>query len=70
MPTITLAIPDMSCGHCVASIKEALKGQPGVARCDVDLARKQVRLDLSDQTALPRVQTVLAGEGFPATVVR
>ncbi|MEH7826997.1 heavy-metal-associated domain-containing protein [Gemmobacter denitrificans] len=29
--TTTLSIPDMSCGHCRASIETALKPLPGVA---------------------------------------
>ena len=33
-----IEIKGMTCGHCVAAVKKALEGVPGVERADVDLA--------------------------------
>ena len=35
----TLSIGGMSCGHCVAHVKNALLEVPGVSKADVDLGR-------------------------------
>lgn len=36
-----LSIGGMSCGHCVAHVKEALESVSGVTKADVDLGKKQ-----------------------------
>jgi copper chaperone len=41
----TYRVPDVSCEHCVGAITQELTKLPGVARVDVDLATKQVRVD-------------------------
>jgi copper chaperone len=35
---VTLLISDMTCGHCVSAVKNALSGVAGVTRVEVDLA--------------------------------
>lgn len=37
MATRTISVKGMSCGHCVASVKEALEKIPGVSNVSVDL---------------------------------
>ncbi len=37
MATRTISVKGMSCGHCVASVKEALEKVPGVSDVSVDL---------------------------------
>jgi len=37
MATRTISVKGMSCGHCVASVKEALEKIPGVSNVTVDL---------------------------------
>jgi copper chaperone len=56
-------LPDMSCGHCVASITEALQGADAQARLNVDLASKTAQVD----SALPReaLAAALAEAGYP-----
>jgi copper chaperone CopZ len=46
---ITLSVPDMSCGHCVARIKKGL-GEKDI-ECSVDLERKTVSVEASDEEA-------------------
>jgi copper chaperone len=56
-------LPDMSCGHCVAAITQALQAADAQARVEVDLARKTARVD----SALPRgpLAAALAEAGYP-----
>jgi len=42
---VTLAISGMSCGHCVAAVKSALAGVPGVAVQNVTIGSATVALD-------------------------
>jgi len=60
-----LSVPDMSCGHCKASVEAALTPLPGMAPISVDLAQRQVSV------AGPAAEAVkaLAAIGFPATAV-
>jgi copper chaperone CopZ len=67
MSTVTLSVPDMSCGSCVAHIRQALAAIPGVAERGIDLARHEVRVELRDPSALAAVQAALAEEGYPAS---
>lgn len=34
---VTIPITGMSCGHCVARVKQALQGVPGVADAQVEI---------------------------------
>jgi copper chaperone len=43
-------LPDMSCGHCVAAITEALKAADPEARIDIDRDARTAAVD----SALPR----------------
>ncbi len=36
-----LSVEGMSCGHCVAHVKEALESVDGVTKAEVDLASKR-----------------------------
>lgn len=39
---ISFEVPDMSCGHCVASITRAVQAVDGQAQVQVDLERHRV----------------------------
>ncbi len=67
MSAIRLSVPDLSCGHCAATVKAALQGLPGLAACEVDLAAKRVTLDLADVAQVPEALRRLDAEGYPAT---
>lgn len=56
-------LPDMSCGHCVAAITEALKAADAQARVEIDLPARHATVD----SALPReaLSAVLAEAGYP-----
>ncbi|HXV05645.1 MAG TPA: heavy-metal-associated domain-containing protein [Solirubrobacterales bacterium] len=52
--TATYTVPDMTCGHCEASVKEELGTVAGVESVDVDLKTKRVTVSGSslDDAAL------------------
>ena len=56
-------LPDMSCGHCVAAITEAVKAADAQARVDIDREAKTAQID----SALPRqtLAAALAEAGYP-----
>lgn len=60
-----LSVPDMSCGHCKASIEAALAAVPGTGAVRVDLASRSVEIDGS--AALPAVLAALDAAGYPAS---
>lgn len=62
----TLSIPDMSCGHCRASVESALSPLPGVDQVTVDLSNRTATV----KGAAPLASLIAALDkvGFPATL--
>ncbi|HSH91966.1 MAG TPA: heavy-metal-associated domain-containing protein [Ramlibacter sp.] len=60
---IEFKLPDMSCGHCVSSVTEAVKQVDPAAKVDVDLASKRVTVE----TTQPRepIAEALSEAGYP-----
>lgn len=56
-------LPDMSCGHCVAAITEALKAADAGARVEIQREARTAEVD----SALPRevLVAVLTEAGYP-----
>jgi len=65
MAQANLSIEGMSCGHCVAHVKKALEGLPGVSAESVEIGRAVVSYDPAT-TDLPKIEETLADEGYPA----
>ncbi len=62
----TFSIPDMSCGHCKATVEAALAAVPGTRDIKVDLTTRQVTVAGSaDATAMV---AALDAAGYPASV--
>ncbi|MGB4826544.1 MAG: heavy-metal-associated domain-containing protein [Paracoccaceae bacterium] len=60
----TLSVPDMSCGHCKASIEAALA--PIAAKVTVDLPARQVHAEGAPPEALIKALDAI---GFPASLL-
>ncbi|MDR5651651.1 heavy-metal-associated domain-containing protein [Ruixingdingia sedimenti] len=58
-------VPDMTCGHCRASVQEALARLDPGARVSVDLSARMV--EVATAASAPDVVAALAEIGFPAT---
>lgn len=62
-----LSVPDMTCGHCKASVAAALEPLAGVQSVMVDLTKREVVVTgTATDTAL---LTTLDEIGFPAAVI-
>jgi Cu+-exporting ATPase len=58
-------IPDLHCASCVWLLERLWRVEPGVARTEVDLVRKVVRVDFDPSTtSLRRVAEALASVGY------
>jgi len=60
-----LSVPDMSCGHCKASVEAALANVPGAGAIRVDLAGRTVEVD--GAAAIPALLLALDAAGYPAS---
>lgn len=69
MPTVILAIPDLTCATCARHIREALAEVPGLGACTIDIPAQRVRVEVASPQAQAAAQARLADEGYPATVV-
>jgi copper chaperone CopZ len=66
MEHITLTAPDISCGHCVATIKEEVGTLPGVARVEADPDTKRVEIDFDPgRVSLAQIEATLDEAGYP-----
>jgi len=62
---LTFQVNDMTCGHCVRAIKDAVRELDAGASVDVDLGRHLVRVQ-SDRLDAARVHAALASAGHAA----
>jgi len=65
MDKLTLAIDGMSCGHCVARVKQALTATPGVEVNDVSVGSAVVTYDAST-TSPEKIASAVSAAGYPA----
>jgi len=64
---VTLVAPDISCGHCVATVQGAVGGIEGVASVTADEATKNVTVVFDPAVVqLAQITSVMAEEGYPA----
>ena len=50
--TTTYSVPEISCGHCKATIEGALQGLGDVTRAEVDIDAKTVTVEGGDRDAI------------------
>ena len=62
MTTIEFDVQDMTCGHCAATITDAVKSVDPAGRCDIDIAARRVKVE-SDFSA-DRIAAAIARAGF------
>lgn len=60
-----LHVPDMSCGHCVATITKSVKALDPMADVKADLALRTVSIDTSSDPKT--VAAALEEAGYPVT---
>lgn len=68
MERVALKITGMSCGHCVAAVKQALAGVAGVDVEQVDVGRAVVAYDPAAVTP-EAIEEAITEEGYTVTSV-
>lgn len=66
MMTKTLSVPNISCGHCVMTIKRELGPLPGVRSVEGDVTRKEITVTFEPDDVLDQIKATLAEIGYPA----
>jgi copper chaperone len=62
-----LSIPEMTCGHCKATVERTIATQDAAAKVAVDLDTHIVSVESTAPVAT--LIQALADEGYPATVI-
>ena len=66
MEKIKLHIPNISCGHCVMTIKREVGEMDGVQSVDGDPATKDVEIAFASPATLEGIKSLLDEIGYPA----
>lgn len=62
----TMVAPDISCGHCVATIQKAVGGLDGVSKVAASEQTKQVQVEFDPaRVSLAQIEAMLDEEGYP-----
>ena len=64
---IELRVNDMTCGHCVKTITQAVKSIDPGANVDADVGSKRVRIESTHPMA--EITRALGDAGYPATSI-
>lgn len=65
MVSRTIKVTDMTCDHCVQTIKKAVGETAGVKQIDVNLQKKQVSVEFDEsQTDLETIIAKIADAGY------
>lgn len=62
-----LSIPDMSCGHCKATVEKTIKAIDPHAALDFDMPTRTV--SVSSAAAIDVMRVVLKSAGYEATAI-
>ncbi|HXH70711.1 MAG TPA: heavy metal-associated domain-containing protein [Pyrinomonadaceae bacterium] len=63
--TTTVRTPDITCGGCASSIKNALGKMEGVGQIEVDVNAKIVSIEHDAQVSREQIEAKLDDIGFP-----
>ncbi len=66
MKTVTYTIPNISCNHCVHTIKTELSDLAGVQSVDADAASKQATFTFDAPATEAKIKETLAEINYPA----
>jgi copper chaperone len=62
MSMVEFSVQDMTCGHCAATITEAVKAVDPAGRCEIDLAARRVTVESA--FSAERIEAAIAKAGF------
>lgn len=61
----TVNIPDISCGHCLATVKREASEIQGVAEVDGDVQTKDVTIKWNSPATWDAIEAQLKDAGYP-----
>jgi len=61
-----LSVPNISCGHCVMTIKNELGEIEGVSKVDGDPGKKEITVEWDSPATLEKIKAALKEINFPA----
>jgi copper chaperone len=64
MTQSTYAVTGMTCGHCVASVREEIGELPGVRQVDVDLGTGRVLVTSTAELPFAQVEGAVRDAGY------
>ncbi|OQW95172.1 MAG: hypothetical protein BWK79_03375 [Beggiatoa sp. IS2] len=68
MPTKTIKVPNINCGHCTRTIEKELKDLPGVTQVAAEVANKTVTVTWNEPPSnWNNIASLLKEIGYPAT---
>ena len=62
----TLTVPNITCGHCVMSIKNELSELEGVTKVDGDPENKSITVEWESPVTLDKIKDTLKEINYPA----
>ena len=65
MTTVTYTIPNISCGHCVHTIKSEVSELPGVNTVEADVAAKVATITFDAPATEQKIKALLAEINYP-----
>jgi copper chaperone CopZ len=66
MTTVTYNIPNISCNHCVHTIKMEVSDLPGVQSVEADVASKTATITFDAPATEESIKALLAEINYPA----
>jgi len=66
MENTTFSIPNISCGHCVNSIKTELNELDGISKVEGDIEGKSVEVEWDDPATEDIIKNKLGEINYPA----
>ena len=67
MERTTLSIPNISCGHCVMSIKNELNEQDGIISVEGDPENKKITIEWESPITLDEIKETLKEINYPVS---
>lgn len=67
MSSVTYSIPNISCGHCVHTIKMEVGDLAGVISVEADPMNKQATITFEPPATEDQIKTLLAEINYPVT---
>jgi len=65
MTTVTYTVPNISCMHCVHTIKTEVAALAGVKQVEADLATKRVTVSFDQPADGQKIRALLAEISYP-----